>query len=274
MLLLDARTHIPHSVLLLILFLGFKGAAMKELKVIQPEKSISVPAGGSATLNCTVTSLFPVGPKKWFRGTGHNRQLIYSFTGEHFPRVTNASDTSKRNNLDFSIRISNVTPADEGTYYCVKFQRELKDPDIEIQSGGGTELLVLGEHFPRVTQVADTAKRNNLDFSIHISNVTPADVGTYYCVKFQRELKDPDIEIQSGGGTELLVLEMKPSNSAKILAAVLLGSKLLLGNSMEIDTDEKPLKTPQETPLEGQLQLTIPCCFFIVRGICIVFPEL
>ncbi|XP_031232231.1 signal-regulatory protein beta-2-like isoform X2 [Mastomys coucha] len=328
MLLLDARTHIPHSVLLLILFLGFK--AMKELKVIQPEKSISVPAGGSATLNCTVTSLFPVGPKKWFRGTGHNRQLIYSFTGEHFPRVTNASDTSKRNNLDFSIRISNVTPADEGTYYCVKFQRELKDPDIEIQSGGGTELLVLGaamkelkviqpeksisvgsgcsatlkctvtsllpvgpikwfhgtgisrhliysftgEHFPRVTQVADTAKRNNLDFSIHISNVTPADVGTYYCVKFQRELKDPDIEIQSGGGTELLVLEMKPSNSAKILAAVLLGSKLLLGNSMEIDTDEKPLKTPQETPLEGQLQLTIPCCFFIVRGICIVFPEL
>ncbi|XP_031232239.1 tyrosine-protein phosphatase non-receptor type substrate 1-like isoform X2 [Mastomys coucha] len=260
------------------------GAAMKELKVIQPEKSVSVPAGGSATLNCTVTSLLPVGPIKWLCGTGNTRRLIYTFTGEHFPRVTYVTDVTKRNNMDFSIRISNVTPADEGTYYCVKFQQGLSGPDIEIQSGGGTELLVLeaamkemkviqpeksvsvpaggtatlkctvtsllpvgpikwfrgtgisrhliytftGEHFPRVTNVSDVTKRNNLDFSIRISNVTPADVGTYYCVKFQRELKDPDTEIQSGGGTELLVLELKTSGCAKILAAVLLGSKLLL----------------------------------------------
>ncbi|XP_031232246.1 tyrosine-protein phosphatase non-receptor type substrate 1-like isoform X2 [Mastomys coucha] len=145
MLLLDARTHIPHSVLFLILFLGFKGAAMKELKVIQPEKSVSVRAGGSATLNCTVTSLLPVGPIKWFCGKGNSRHLIYSFIGGHFPRVTSVSDTSKRYTMDFSIRISNITPADVGTYYCVKFQKRPIDPDIEIQSGGGTELLVLGE---------------------------------------------------------------------------------------------------------------------------------
>ncbi|XP_017446862.1 tyrosine-protein phosphatase non-receptor type substrate 1-like [Rattus norvegicus] len=115
---------------------------MKELKVIQPDKSVSVDAGGSVTLNCTVTSLIPVGPIRWFRGVEHSRHVIYDFVGDHFPRVTNASDASKRKNLYFSIHISNVTPADAGTFYCVKFQKETVEPDIEIQSGGGTELLV------------------------------------------------------------------------------------------------------------------------------------
>ena len=120
------------------------GAASRELKVIQPEKSVSVRAGESATLNCTVTSMFPVGPIMWFRGTGQSRQLIYSFTGEKFPRVTNVTDVTKRNNLDFSIRISNVTIDDAGTYYCVKFTRA--DSDREFLSGGGTVLYVLGKY--------------------------------------------------------------------------------------------------------------------------------
>ncbi|XP_076785854.1 tyrosine-protein phosphatase non-receptor type substrate 1 isoform X5 [Arvicanthis niloticus] len=118
------------------------GARGKELKVSQRDKSVSVAAGNSAILNCTVTSLTPVGPIRWFRGVGQSRHLVYSFTGEHFPRITNVSDATKRNNMDFSIRISNVTPADAGTYYCVKFQRGTLDPDIEIQSGGGTEINV------------------------------------------------------------------------------------------------------------------------------------
>ncbi|XP_059109896.1 signal-regulatory protein beta-1-like [Peromyscus eremicus] len=234
------------------------GDIRENLKVIQSEKSVSVSAGASATLNCTVTSLLPVGPIQWFRGTGQSRHLIYSFTGERFPRVTKIADTSKRNNLDFSIRISNVTPADSGTYYCVKINRA--DTDKELRSGGGTVLYVLaatqkelkviqpeksvsvaagdsatlnctvtslfpvgpiqlfrgtgqsrhpiysftGERFPRVTNVADVTKRNNLDFSICINNVTPADSGTYYCVKFQKA--DSDKELRSGGGTVLNVL--------------------------------------------------------------------
>ncbi|CAO2586050.1 Tyrosine-protein phosphatase non-receptor type substrate 1 [Lemmus lemmus] len=120
------------------------GAATLDLKVIQPEKSVSVRAGESATLNCTVTSLIPVGPIMWFRGTGQSRQLIYTFPGEKFPRVTNLTDTSKRNNLDFSIRISNVTMDDAGTYYCVKFQKA--DSDKEFLSGGGTVMYVLGKY--------------------------------------------------------------------------------------------------------------------------------
>uniref|UniRef100_A0A8C8VV73 Ig-like domain-containing protein n=1 Tax=Peromyscus maniculatus bairdii TaxID=230844 RepID=A0A8C8VV73_PERMB len=138
---LDAWPHIPQSILLLTLLLGLTGADTRELKVIQPEKSVSVAAGDSATLNCTVTSLLPVGPIQWFRDTGQSRHLIYSSTGEKFPRVTDVADTTKRNNLDFSIRISSVIPADAGTYYCVKVVRT--ESDREIPSGGGTVLNVL-----------------------------------------------------------------------------------------------------------------------------------
>ncbi|XP_013201910.1 signal-regulatory protein beta-1-like [Microtus ochrogaster] len=145
---LDSWPHTPHGVLLLTLLLGLSGAATEDLKVIQHEKAVSVSAGESATLNCTVTSHRPLGPIKWFRGTGQSRKLRYNFTGEKFPRVTNVTDTTKRNNLDFSIRISNVTTDDAGTYYCVKFQKA--DSDKEFLSGGGTVLYVLAKPSPPV----------------------------------------------------------------------------------------------------------------------------
>ncbi|XP_032752712.1 tyrosine-protein phosphatase non-receptor type substrate 1-like [Rattus rattus] len=157
MLRLDTWTHILYSSLLLILLLELKVADMKELKVIQSVKSVCVDAGGSVTLNCTVTSLTPVGPIKWFRGVGHNRHLIYNFNGDHFPRVTYVSDATKRDNLDFSIRISNVTPADTGTYYCVKFQKGIVEPDIETQCGGGTRLLVFDLKTSHITKILAAA---------------------------------------------------------------------------------------------------------------------
>ncbi|XP_058431464.1 signal-regulatory protein beta-1-like isoform X2 [Marmota monax] len=120
-----------------------RGAAAQELQVIQPEKSVSVAAGESATLHCSVTYLLPVGPHLWFKGAGPGRELIYNFLGGYFPRVTVLSDATKRDNKDFSIRISNVTPADAGTYYCVKFQKSTP-VDKEYKSGPGTELSVRG----------------------------------------------------------------------------------------------------------------------------------
>uniref|UniRef100_A0A8C9UVM4 Tyrosine-protein phosphatase non-receptor type substrate 1 n=1 Tax=Spermophilus dauricus TaxID=99837 RepID=A0A8C9UVM4_SPEDA len=125
------------------------GAAAQELQVIQPEKSVSVAAGESATLHCTVTSILPVGPIQWFKGAGPGRELIYNFKEGHFPRVTNLSDTTRRDNRDFSIRISNVTPADAGTYYCVKFQKSTP-VDKEYKSGPGTELSVRARPSPPV----------------------------------------------------------------------------------------------------------------------------
>ncbi|KAB1262453.1 Tyrosine-protein phosphatase non-receptor type substrate 1 [Camelus dromedarius] len=138
----------PHPLppcLLLALLLGRTGVAAQELQVIQPETSVSVTAGETATLRCTTTSLIPVGPIRWFRGTGPGRQFIYDLKKSHSPRVTNASDVTRRDNLDFSIRISNITPADAGAYYCVKFQRR-SPGDVEYKSGPGTRLTVSGEY--------------------------------------------------------------------------------------------------------------------------------
>uniref|UniRef100_A0A8C0DA44 Ig-like domain-containing protein n=1 Tax=Balaenoptera musculus TaxID=9771 RepID=A0A8C0DA44_BALMU len=142
-------SHHPPPCLLLTLLLGLTGVAGEnELQVIQPERSVSVAAGETATLHCSVTSLFPVGPTEWFRGTGPGRELIYSIKGGAFPRVTNVSDTTGRNNTDFSIRISNITPADTGMYYCVKFRRA--SPDVEVKSGPGTHLTVSAKPSPPV----------------------------------------------------------------------------------------------------------------------------
>ncbi|KAF3824800.1 hypothetical protein GH733_010134 [Mirounga leonina] len=127
---------------------GVAGEA--ELKVIQPEKSMSVAAGQTVTLHCSVTSLLPLGPVEWFRGTGPARELIFSFRGGRYPRVTNVADTRRRNNTDFSIRISNITPADAGTYYCVKFQKGT--PDVEFKSGPGTTMFVRGKSRSLKTQ--------------------------------------------------------------------------------------------------------------------------
>uniref|UniRef100_A0A452ECZ3 Signal regulatory protein alpha n=1 Tax=Capra hircus TaxID=9925 RepID=A0A452ECZ3_CAPHI len=118
-----------------------------ELQVIQPERSVSVAAGETATLHCTVTSLSPVGPIKWFRGTEPGRELIYSQKGGVSPRVTSVADATKRYNMDFSIRISNITPADTGVYHCVKF-RKGEQGDVEFKSGPGTHLTVSAKPSP------------------------------------------------------------------------------------------------------------------------------
>uniref|UniRef100_A0A8C2QFN1 Ig-like domain-containing protein n=1 Tax=Cricetulus griseus TaxID=10029 RepID=A0A8C2QFN1_CRIGR len=128
---LDRGPHTPHSVLWLTLLLGLTGAATQEMKVIQPQKSVSVAAGESVPLNCNVTSLLPVG----FRGTGQSWHLIYSFTGKKFPRIISLTDATKRNNLDFSIHISNVSPVDAGTYYCVKLLTAEANKELQVERG-------------------------------------------------------------------------------------------------------------------------------------------
>ncbi|XP_044604396.1 signal-regulatory protein beta-1-like isoform X2 [Equus asinus] len=152
-----SRPHPVPPCLLLTLLLGLTGAAGEELQVIQPDKSVSVTAGETATLRCTMTSLYPVGPTQWFRGTGPGRELIFSFKGGHFPRMTNVSDNTERNNMDFSIRISNITPADTGIYYCVKFQKG--SPDVEFKSGPGTQLTV---SVPPTLEVSQHSMAGNL----------------------------------------------------------------------------------------------------------------
>ena len=136
-----------------------------ELQVIQPERSVSVAAGETATLHCAVTSLIPVGPINWFMGTGPGRELIYSQKGGVSPRVTSVADTTKRYNLDFSIRISNITPADTGVYYCVKFQKG-EQGDMEFKSGPGTHLTVSGEYGLSVLHPLVSDKSTRMPFTL------------------------------------------------------------------------------------------------------------
>ncbi|XP_058989724.1 tyrosine-protein phosphatase non-receptor type substrate 1-like [Mustela nigripes] len=168
----------PLLCLLLAASCAWTGVASEAgLQVIQPDKSVSVAAGQTATLRCTLTSLIPTGPVQWFRGTGPGRELIFSFKGGHFPRVTNASDTTRRNNMDFSIRISNITPADTGTYYCVKFQKGTPD-DVEFKSGPGTQVTVSAKPSPPVVSgpTARASPEQTVNFTCKSHGFSPRNI--------------------------------------------------------------------------------------------------
>uniref|UniRef100_A0A2K5K4D7 Ig-like domain-containing protein n=1 Tax=Colobus angolensis palliatus TaxID=336983 RepID=A0A2K5K4D7_COLAP len=193
-------SHLPGPFLLMTLLLGALTGRLceEELQVIQPEKSISVAAGESATLNCTVTSLIPVGPIQWFRGAGPGRELIYSGKEGHFPRVTPVSDPTKRNNMDFSIRISSITPADAGTYYCVKFRKG--SPNVELKSGAGTELSVRAKPSAPVVSgptVRATAE-HTVSFTCESHGFSPRDI-TLKWFKNGNELSDFQTNVDPAG---------------------------------------------------------------------------
>ncbi|NXM55682.1 SHPS1 phosphatase, partial [Illadopsis cleaveri] len=78
---------------------------------------------------------------------------------------------------------------------------------------------------PRVTRAVN---ESGIDFTIHISNAQPEDMGTYYCVKFVKSDTGVDEVFQRGSGTEVSVYEaaLVPGMGA---AAVVLCFLLLLG---------------------------------------------
>ncbi|NXC85921.1 SHPS1 phosphatase, partial [Cercotrichas coryphoeus] len=61
--------------------------------------------------------------------------------------------------------------------------------------------------FPRVTRAVDGS---DTDFTIHIKNVQPEDMGTYYCVKFTRGDTGEEEVYRRGNGTEVSV-QAKPT---------------------------------------------------------------
>ncbi|NXI40482.1 SIRBL protein, partial [Galbula dea] len=100
----------------------------------QPQDTVSVTAGETITLTCTVSGDSRPGPVKWLKGWGSENQTIYEQIGS-FPRVTRVTSGS---NTDFSIQIRDAQPEDAGTYYCVKFRRVPGHDDEVFQRGKGT----------------------------------------------------------------------------------------------------------------------------------------
>ncbi|NWS29820.1 SHPS1 phosphatase, partial [Polioptila caerulea] len=74
-------------------------------------------------------------------------------------------------------------------------------------SGNQTIYDQKGYSLPRVTRAVNGS---NTDFTIHIRNVQPEDMGTYYCVKFVKGDSGEDEVFQQGNGTEVSV-QAKPS---------------------------------------------------------------
>ncbi|NXS55628.1 SIRBL protein, partial [Brachypteracias leptosomus] len=110
-------------------------------KLQQPQDKVSVTAGGTLTLNCTISGDGPLGPVKWLKGWGSENKTIYDQTGT-FPHVTRVVNGS---NTDFSIRMRDVQPADMGTYYCVKFDKGVNRDLVVFAHGKGTEVSVLAK---------------------------------------------------------------------------------------------------------------------------------
>nr|XP_006207463.2 signal-regulatory protein beta-2 [Vicugna pacos] len=125
-----------------VTYVSVNGTTDEMFKVQQPEMSQTVSTGETLILSCSVPDSFPKGPVLWFKGTGRKRKLIYNFKGGLFPRVKKIGNMAKAGNTDFSIRISEISLADAGIYFCVKFKEG--KPDIEYQSGRGTQVFVTG----------------------------------------------------------------------------------------------------------------------------------
>ncbi|NXY00607.1 SHPS1 phosphatase, partial [Centropus bengalensis] len=111
--------------------------AAQGFELWQPQDPVTVAAGETLSLTCTVFGDGPAGPVKWLKGRDSGEEIIYDQTSP-FPRVTRAVNGS---NTDFTIHIRDVVPEDAGTYYCVKFRRELRG-DMEFRRGKGTEVFV------------------------------------------------------------------------------------------------------------------------------------
>uniref|UniRef100_A0A673UQZ2 Ig-like domain-containing protein n=1 Tax=Suricata suricatta TaxID=37032 RepID=A0A673UQZ2_SURSU len=249
---------------------GVAGEA--ELQVIQPDKSVSVAAGQTATLHCTVTSLHPLGKVEWFKGTGPGRELIFSFRGgDHppqSPRVTKVADVTKRNNTDFSIRISNITPADAGTYYCVKFQKGT--PDVEFKSGPGTQVTVSAKPSPPIVSgpTARAAPDQTVSFTCESHGFSPRNV-TLKWFKNGNQLPashttvDPEGDSASYSISSTTTLELAPGDvRSQVICEVahetLQGGPPLRGTANLSDTLRVPptLEVAQQPVTGDQVKVT------------------
>ncbi|XP_070600375.1 signal-regulatory protein beta-2-like [Erythrolamprus reginae] len=118
------------------------GIEDKDPWLSQPQLSVSVRIGDVLHLQCEVHNTLQPGAVKWFLGEGPQWKLTYTDAeiGEQDGRITRDSPGS---NTDFSISICNVTPEDEGNYYCVKEKKEL-GRSMDWLKGPGTRVVVRG----------------------------------------------------------------------------------------------------------------------------------
>ncbi|NXO00998.1 SHPS1 phosphatase, partial [Rhinopomastus cyanomelas] len=149
----------------------------------QPQDKVSLIAGQTLNLTCTVSGSGPIGPIKWLKGLGSGNKIIYEDKGT-FSRVMRIQDES---NTDFSIRIESVRPEDTGTYYCVKFSKSVDGLEV-FQRGSGTEVSVLAQ--PSFPVVSGPDKRTKPGEAVRFSCATEGFFPANISVKWLKD-KDP-----------------------------------------------------------------------------------
>ncbi|XP_032074524.1 signal-regulatory protein beta-1-like [Thamnophis elegans] len=128
---------LPLLLLLTLLLLQHLVVTGQNVEVAQLPESISVKAGETITLKCTLTGRNLPGGVRWYKGMDRN-QPVYSDkqgTSNRGVRVIPGSNT------DFSIKIQNVRPEDAGTYYCGKMKAGLQESVLAL--GNGTLVSVI-----------------------------------------------------------------------------------------------------------------------------------
>ncbi|XP_058876097.1 tyrosine-protein phosphatase non-receptor type substrate 1-like isoform X3 [Acipenser ruthenus] len=121
--------------------------ALPPLIITQDPDSVTGTEEGEVTVRCTLSTVGPPGPVRWYRDTGSGRQYLYSPSPpppneRNDPRV---SQVHQHHATDFSIRIVNLTLSDSGMYYCEKYGGFV---ETLIARGSGTRLSVRGEEAP------------------------------------------------------------------------------------------------------------------------------
>uniref|UniRef100_A0A667IAA7 Ig-like domain-containing protein n=1 Tax=Lynx canadensis TaxID=61383 RepID=A0A667IAA7_LYNCA len=173
----------------------------EELQVNQTEKLMLVNTGDALQ----VPDSFPKGPVLWFKGTGPHRELTYNFKGGIFPRVKEIGRTTKAGNTDFSIHISEISLADTGTYYRMKFKEG--KPDKEFQPGPGTQVSVITP--PSLPVVIGPLERARMGRTVNYSCMSYGGFPKNITLKRFRNGK----EISS---LQTHIVQMRDSNSYKI----------------------------------------------------------
>ncbi|XP_029864573.1 tyrosine-protein phosphatase non-receptor type substrate 1-like isoform X3 [Aquila chrysaetos chrysaetos] len=142
------RAAWPLTCLVLLSLYGWPGAGAQvglDFELQQPQDKVSVTAGETLNLTCTMSGVGPTGTVKWLKGWGSGNETVYD-QAVSFARVTRVVSES---NTDFSIRIRDVRPEDAGTYYCVKFDKRVGSLDV-FRRGKGTVVSVHAKPTPPV----------------------------------------------------------------------------------------------------------------------------
>ncbi|KAK9404959.1 signal-regulatory protein beta-1 isoform 3-like [Crotalus adamanteus] len=168
------------------------------MEVTQLPETVSVKAGDSLTLKCTLIGANLPGGVRWYKGLDRNQPPIYSDTQGVSNRGVRLVPGS---NTDFSIDIPNIRPEDAGVYYCVKFRAGVSDK--ELASGKGTQVSVIAK--PSQPVVRGPTRRvtagSRATFNCSTEGFSPQEI-TVSWLKDGKKIQAGQTNILNSDGTE------------------------------------------------------------------------